>query len=123
MTKIFDNDGYITQTIEYDENEGRYIVGSHQNVQPIMDDLNERNNDGTGGFSQSRDLRHMAKIPMALYDEWLREAYVQNIPVYHKAERDAFVKRKLGDYGKLQVKGKASGRLGFEGFNSYWGKS
>ena len=120
MTKIFDSEGYITQTIEYDETEDCYIVGSHQNIQLVMDDLHERNTDGTGGFSKSRDLRHMAKIPMALYDEWLREAYVQNIPVYHKAERDTFVKRKLADHRKLEVKGKASGRLGFEGHNSYW---
>ena len=57
---------------------------------------------------------------MALYDEWLREAYVKKIPVYHKQERDNFLKRKLGDHKKLTVNGKASGRLGFTGYNSYW---
>ena len=111
--KIFDDDGIVQTTIEYDEPEDRFIIGSHQNIAPIMDDLSERNNDGTGGFSKSRDFRHMASIPAALYDEWSREAIIQGIPVYHRAVRDAFLKRKLAEHGKLRINGKSSGRVGW----------
>lgn len=121
VSKLFDSDGYITQSVEYDETEDRYIVGSHQNVAPVLDDLSERNNDGSGGFTDSRDMRHRARIPMALYDAWLREAYQQKIPVYHKREKDTFLKKKLAEHGRLKINGKVSGRLGFSpGYQSYW---
>lgn len=121
MSKLFDKDGYITQSIEYDEVEDKYIVGSHQNVRPIMDKLAEQNNDGSGGFSESRDMRHRASIPMALYDEWLREAYQQKIPIYHKREKDAFFRKKLAQHDKLKISGRATGRLGYSpGYQSYW---
>ena len=66
MTKHFDSNGYITTSVQYDEGEDTMIVGSHQDVRPVMDDISARNNDGTAGYGPSRDLRHKASIPLAL---------------------------------------------------------
>ena len=63
----------------------------------------------------SRDLRHKASIPLALYDDWLRDAYRQGIPIYHKRERDDWLKKRLDQHEGLKISGKATGRVGFSG--------
>lgn len=112
MNKIIERDGEVTTTIEYDEADDRFVIGSHQDVRPVLDGIAERNNDGTGGWSPSRNWRLRASIPLALYDEWLREAYRQRIPIWHKREKGAFLKRKLAEHQKLTV---SAGRRGFLG--------
>lgn len=113
MAKVFDDDGLVRTSIEYDESEGRTIIGSHQNVQPILDDVAARNNDGTGGYSKSRDLRMAARIPAALMDEWMREAMREGIPIHHKEVKNKFLRKKLVEYNKLVISGKTSGRVGY----------
>lgn len=115
MTKHFDSNGYITTSVQYDEGEDTMIVGSHQDVRPVMDDISARNNDGTAGYGPSRDLRHKASIPLALYDDWLRDAYRQGIPIYHKRERDDWLKKRIDQHEGLKISGKATGRVGFSG--------
>ena len=113
MKKVFDSDGLITTSVEYDETEGLTIFGSHQNVAPILEDVAARDTDGTAGYGKSRDFRHVARIPLALMDEWMREAQIQGIPIYIKAVKDEFIRKKLADMSKLKISGKANGRVGF----------
>lgn len=113
MTKIVERDGDgVTTTIEYDEGEDRFVIGSHQDVRPVLDQVAARNNDGTGGWSPSRSYRLRASIPNALYDQWLREAYKNRIPIWHRRERDAFLKCKLAEHERLVV---SAGKQGFVG--------
>jgi len=113
MTKVtLPNDDGTVDTIEYDEGEDRFIVGSHQDVRPVLDQVAARNSDGTGGWSPSRNYRLRASIPNALYDEWLREMYRLKIPAWNKKERDAFLKRKLAEHERLLV---STGKRGFTG--------
>ena len=113
MTKIVERDpDGVKTTIEYDEGEDRFVVGSHQDVRPVLDQVAARNNDGTGGWSPSRNYRLRASIPNALYDQWLREAYKKRIPIWNRQERDGFLKRKLAEHERLVVSAKKGGLLG-----------
>lgn len=112
--KAFDHrpDG-VTTTIEIDA-DGNTIVGTHQHVTPLLDHMNDRSNDGTAGWTPSRNMRLKASIPEAVYDEWLREAHREGIPIYHRRVRDEFIKRKLVDLKRLTVEGRAQDRVGYE---------
>jgi len=111
--KITDRRSGYVETIEFDESEDRYVFGRHENVQPLLDHLGDRNSDHTGGFSPSRNARLKASIPPSLYDSWLCEAMQQGIPLYERAERDAFLKRKLVEMDRLKVSARAQGRIGY----------
>lgn len=111
MTKVVSHDDGVTTTVEFDEGENRFVVGHHQDVSGVLDHVAERNNDGTNGWSPSRNWRLLGSIPEALYTEWLLEAYKQGIPLYHKSERDKFLKRKMVDYRRLFVNGRTPNKV------------
>jgi len=102
---ILDKYDGIVETFEYDHELGA-IWGKTQNVQPHLDNAQQLRND-TDGYSPSRDIKHVADIPLALYDEWLIQAWRQGIQLYHKPERDKWLKKKLEDHRKLLTSGKS----------------
>lgn len=87
------------------EDEGKLVTKLEQDVEPILENNKRLQNDGTGGWSKSRELRRVATVPLIVIDQWLREG----INVFDPNHAEA-VKRKLNDpqYAHLRT---APGRI------------
>jgi hypothetical protein len=84
--------GGIVTDVKFD-NDGRIIVRSRQDVDPILDHNKTLRNHGQGRKSAMGDLgRHIATIPNSIVHKWLQEG----INVYD-GEHQAELARKLND--------------------------
>lgn len=56
---------------------GKWIIKTHDPDISVVPSANRRlQNDGTGGWSKSRDIRHLARIPNWVAHKWLSELHV-----------------------------------------------
>lgn len=64
----------MTQVIReiYDELDG-VVVRATQDVTPILDYNKAAQNDGTNGYTPSRDLRKIATVPNIIIEKWLND--------------------------------------------------
>jgi hypothetical protein len=83
-------------------------------MEPDLDHNHRLRNDGSDGYGESRDFRHLGRVPVHIYNDWWRDAMKQGIPLWDKREKDKWLKRKLSDYQKFQVAGKPQFRAGYE---------
>lgn len=61
-----------------------FAVTETQDVEPILDLAKEFANDGSGGWSPTRELRHVAYIPLVLAHKWLVDHGVDVLNPDHK---------------------------------------
>lgn len=57
----------VVEEIYYDDIDDKLISHSILPVNQILDNLYRKRNDGTNGFSKSRDFRHIGEIPLTEY--------------------------------------------------------
>lgn len=62
-----------------------FAVTETQDVEPILDFNKAHATDGSGGWSPSRELRHVARIPLTVAHKWLVEHGVDVLNKDHKA--------------------------------------
>lgn len=93
MEKILDYDPLtgVKRIYKWDASEEQGIIETVQDVQPVLDANKRAQNDGTGGWSPSRELRKVGSIPNIVIEKWLVE---EGINVFNKDHWPA-VRRKL----------------------------
>ncbi len=73
-----------------------------QDVQPIIDlnkaDQNDR--DFNNGYTPSRDMQHVARIPLVVLEQWAKEAGIPKAKIYGKAMNE-IIRKKLNDPDNL----------------------
>jgi hypothetical protein len=90
------NDGLIKTEMLHDDLTDQLLVKRTQDVQPILDRNKELANDGTKGFSESGDFRHIAEIPFIVVEQWMKQDGV-NFMQMAGPERTKYLRRKLND--------------------------
>ncbi|MFP5449871.1 MAG: hypothetical protein ACLGHU_14125 [Alphaproteobacteria bacterium] len=80
------------RTFFKDNHDGTYTVMSEQDTDPILDQ-NKAMATHNDGWSESRDMRRAASIPMILVEKWKREQGVNVL----RPEGEEFLKRVLND--------------------------
>jgi hypothetical protein len=63
----------VVTILHYDEGDDKLVCERVQDVEPILESNKALQNDGTAGYSPSKDLRRIASIPLILVEKWLRE--------------------------------------------------
>ena len=97
-------DGFF-QRAHFDDAEERLVIQTIQDEKPIVD-ANKRMFNAGDGSSPSRELQHVARIPNALVEKWLRE---EGINIFNKNHWPAVI-RKLNSSEYLWLRTSA-GRL------------
>jgi hypothetical protein len=107
MSEFFgiNGDGGVERFI-YNHADDVGMVQTSYDLTPILDMNKARQNDGTNGWTASRDMKHQAFIPNALIEKWFIE---EGINAYDKSHWPA-IRRKLNDpdYAFLRT---SSGKL------------
>jgi len=91
--------GFTDTHFEMDPGHQTFTIRSRQDVQPILDN-NKILANHTDGYSPSRDLKKVASIPMVVAEQWCNEDRAAGRPAWltlPKAEKHAYVRRKLND--------------------------
>ncbi len=66
--------GMLAQQVDFDPSEERIGVRSVQDVEPILKRNRElRLHRPNNGYTPSRDLQHVATIPLIVVHQWLKE--------------------------------------------------
>ncbi len=78
------------QRAHLQDDENALVIQTIQDERPIIENNKRLQNSGDG-YTPSRDLKHVASIPLALCELWLRE---EGINIFDKNHADA-IKRKL----------------------------
>lgn len=64
----------MIERYHYDHADGRMVTSLVQDVEPILNENKRLQNDPNhDGYTPSRDLRHVAQIPMVVIEQWLKE--------------------------------------------------
>jgi hypothetical protein len=74
MRRILDEHNGVVSEFHFDPAEERFAIRHVQDVEPLLAH-NERLRAEGCGFSQSRELRRVASIPLVLYHQWLKEGF------------------------------------------------
>lgn len=82
----------LTETLHFDDATNTFTIKREDDVEPVIDANKRAQNDGDG-FSPSRELRHVARIPHVVYQEWCRVHGVDVLKVEHRG----LLKRLLND--------------------------
>lgn len=93
MERLLGDSGGVKTWWSQDPQTGRQIIRYSQDVSSIIKGNIAFQNSGHDGFSESRELRHVASIPNAVYIKWLVE---DGIDLFNPNHREA-IKRKLND--------------------------
>lgn len=80
------------EAFHYDEDTQRFAVETRQDVEPILD-ANKRAQADGDGYTPSREMRHIARIPNVVIEKWINELGVN---VFNKDHAPA-VRRLLND--------------------------
>lgn len=73
MTCIFlESVGGVAEYLHWDESDDRFAVERRMDATPVLDANARRRNDGTNGYGKSRELRHLATVPIVVQYEWIR---------------------------------------------------
>ncbi len=79
-----------------DESAGQVTVERVQDVEPILDNNKRLLNDGTNGYSESKDLKRVASIPLVVIEQWMKKDGV-NFLSLSGPERQKYLRKKLND--------------------------
>lgn len=80
----------ITETLHFQDGDGTASLYREQDVEPILD-ANKRA--GGVGMSPTREFRHIARIPVVVYDHWCKTYGVD----VTKPEHSGLLRRLLHD--------------------------
>lgn len=77
---------------------GSLLITRTQDVDAIIERNKQDQNDSSfrNGYSQSGDMKHVARIPLIMLEKWAQEAGIPMSKVYSK-EMGEIVRRKLND--------------------------
>lgn len=94
-------DGVRTDFVHVDDD--TFAIVTSQDVQPIFDFNKAHATDGSGGWSPSRELRHVARVPNVVYMHMLN---VHGVDMLNKDHSEA-VKRLLNssEYAHVRTGG------------------
>ena len=94
MSKLLGvNESGGVENFVYDHTNDVGMVQTTYDLTAVIDMNKERQNDGTNGWTKSRDMKHQAFIPNALIEKWMVE---EGINAYNKDHWPA-IRRKLND--------------------------
>lgn len=71
--RLLDAHGGVISTFEYDDTEKRVVIGTHQDVTPILEANKRLQNQGDGGYGPSRELRRVASVPFHILLKWCQD--------------------------------------------------
>lgn len=72
---------------------GAFTLHTEVDIESIVEENKRRQNDGTGGWSKSKEWRHAASIPFIMLVKWAEEAGVDmNSPAMSE-----IIKKKMND--------------------------
>ena len=95
MTKLLVDSVDGISTVFHGIDNGRAIVSTHQDVEPIIERNKKLANEGKG-ITKDKAMKHVASIPLNVLQMWMEQDGV-NIFRLHAKERAAYVKKKLRD--------------------------
>lgn len=75
-----------------------FSVTRTQDVQGILDRNRADQNDSTfrNGFTESGDMKHVARIPLLILEQWAKEAGIPKRKIYGR-EMTEVIRKKLND--------------------------
>ena len=79
-----------------DESAGQFTIERVQDVEPILDNNKRLLNDGTNGYSKTKDLKRVASIPLVVIEQWMKKDGV-NFLSLSGPERQKYLRKKLND--------------------------
>tara|TARA_R110000803_G_scaffold23517_3_gene57644 strand:+ start:3509 stop:3826 length:318 start_codon:yes stop_codon:yes gene_type:complete len=77
----------IDTTLHLDQENNRLIVQNQFDAAPIIEANKIASNDGTGGWTPSRNMRKVASVPLALLQLW------DSMGISPKKDRKEFLRR------------------------------
>lgn len=95
MKRHFDTDPLTgaVETFHYDETTHDITIQTSNDVQPVIDDNKRMLNDGTDGYTPSRDMKRVASIPMEVLMAWKQKYGVDVM----RREHEPLLRRLLND--------------------------
>lgn len=90
------SEDFVKTEFFHDESDDKYIIKREQDIEPILNANKIAQNDGSNGYSKSRDLRRVASIPLVVIEQWMKEDGV-NILALTGDEKQKYFRRKLND--------------------------
>jgi hypothetical protein len=95
MRRHFDHDPVygMDEVFHFDEGTGDVSIESRADVEPILDNNKRLQNDGTNGFTPSRDMKRIASIPNVIIEMWRNQL---GVDLFNKDHEPA-IKRLLND--------------------------
>lgn len=79
----------ITEYLVWDEANDKFAVERTFDVEPVLEDNKRRQNDGTGGWSPTKEWRLEYRVPIAIAEKWKNEL---GVDYQNRDHQDAFIK-------------------------------
>jgi|TARA_R100000963_G_C4614437_1_gene83799 hypothetical protein len=93
--RLLDASGGVISEFHYDHSSDLTTVKMVQDVEPIVENNKDLRSQGKG-YTPSKDLRHVASIPLVIVEQWIKEDGV-NFMTLPKHEKSVYLRRKLAD--------------------------
>ena len=101
VRQIYDQWGGVVRTIHFDDAASPWHTSAWQDCERVLDFNKALINEGHNGFTLSRDMRHVAKVPSVIYEDWQKEfCRRENLRFFGNRDRarwQKFLKSKLND--------------------------
>lgn len=105
MRRLFNSEGGVITMFEGDGNGGFSLI-STADLEPAIEENKKAYTSGHDGYTPSRDMQHVAEIPLLLVHKWMIE---DGVDVLAKGNEDA-LRKKLNDHTYRYLR-TAPGRL------------
>lgn len=97
---ITDDTGFLKTTRQFTE-DGKIITKSSQDIGGIIAENKRKQNDSDfkNGYTESGDMKHVASVPLVVWQEWWKEEVKRRgkrIPIYGR-EMQEVARNKLND--------------------------
>lgn len=99
MRRLLDRNGGVLSEFHYDPDKDTAIISTVCDAEPLIERNKALQNDGSNGFTKSREMRHVGSIDPATYLRWIHELGYDHFRWMRlgKAERSRLLRRKLND--------------------------
>ncbi|MBI1275377.1 hypothetical protein GC177_05330 [bacterium] len=102
MRRILDAHNGVVSEFHFNPAEERFAIRHVQDVDPLLEHNARLRAEGTG-FSESRELRRVASIPLVLYHRWLKQGFdalqPDNLPELKRRLRGEYAYLRTSDGG------------------------
>ena len=96
MKRLLDVTDGIVSEFHYDDLTDKTIINRVQDAEPIVEN-NKRLQLSSDGYTPSRDMRHVASIPLVIWERWNSETSGKLMSGMDRKEKALFLRRKLND--------------------------